>query len=215
MFCGWLCPFGALQELTNDAARWLRVPQLTIPPALQSRLIALKYLLFLGLVVASFFSWELAMTGTEVEPFKAAIILRFMTEWPMVAYALVIVAAGVFIERFYCRFACPLGGGLAILGRVRMFDWLHRRPECGSRCHHCETVCPVGAIKPSGDHQHERMLLLPGLPGRLLRRSRLPAAGLAPQAPRVGNSARAVRWSTRCRAEPRNEARAPRRTNDA
>jgi NosR/NirI family nitrous oxide reductase transcriptional regulator len=90
------------------------------------------------------------MTGTEVEPFKAAIILRFMTEWPMVAYALVIVAAGVFIERFYCRFACPLGGGLAILGRVRMFDWLHRRPECGSRCHHCETVCPVGAIKPSG-----------------------------------------------------------------
>jgi NosR/NirI family transcriptional regulator, nitrous oxide reductase regulator len=150
VFCGWLCPFGALQELTNDAARWLRVPQLTIPPSLQSRLIALKYLLFLGLVVTSFFSWELAMTGTEVEPFKAAIILRFMTEWPMVAYALVIVAAGVFIERFYCRFACPLGGGLAILGRVRMFDWLHRRPECGSRCRHCETVCPVGAIKPSG-----------------------------------------------------------------
>ena len=100
VFCGWLCPFGALQELTNDAARWFRVPQLTIPPSLQSRLIALKYLLFLGLVVTSFFSWELAMTGTEVEPFKAAIILRFMTEWPRVAYALVIVAAGVFIERF-------------------------------------------------------------------------------------------------------------------
>jgi NosR/NirI family nitrous oxide reductase transcriptional regulator len=149
-FCGWLCPFGALQELTNDVARWLRVPQLTIPPLLHDRLMALKYLLFLGLVVTSFLSWELAMTATEVEPFKAAIILRFMTEWPMVVYALVVIAASVFIERFYCRFACPLGGGLAILGRVRMFDWLHRRPECGSRCHHCETVCPVGAIKPSG-----------------------------------------------------------------
>jgi NosR/NirI family nitrous oxide reductase transcriptional regulator len=149
-FCGWLCPFGALQELTNDVARWLRVPQLTIPPLLHDRLTALKYLLFLGLVVTSFLSWELAMTATEVEPFKAAIILRFMTEWPMVVYALVVIAASVFIERFYCRFACPLGGGLAILGRVRMFDWLHRRPECGSRCHHCETVCPVGAIKPSG-----------------------------------------------------------------
>jgi len=150
VFCGWLCPFGALQELTNDVARRLRVPQLTIPPLLHDRLMALKYLLFLGLVITSFLSWELAMTGTEVEPFKAAIILRFMTEWPMVVYALVVIAASVFIERFYCRFACPLGGGLAILGRVRMFDWLHRRPECGSRCHHCETVCPVGAIKPSG-----------------------------------------------------------------
>jgi NosR/NirI family nitrous oxide reductase transcriptional regulator len=151
VFCGWLCPFGALQELVNDTARWLRISQLTIPSALHERLIAVKYLLFLGLVVVSFVSWDLAMTGTEIEPFKAAIILRFMTEWPMVAYALALVAASLFIERFYCRFACPLGGGLSILGRVRMFNWLHRHMECGSRCRHCETVCPVGAIKQSGE----------------------------------------------------------------
>ena len=151
VFCGWLCPFGALQELVNNAARWLRIPQLAIPIALHDRLIAVKYLLFLGLVVVSFLSWDLAMTGTEIEPFKAAIILRFMTEWPMVAYALVLVAASLFVERFYCRFACPLGGGLSILGRVRMFHWLHRHPECGNPCHHCEAVCPVGAIKQSGE----------------------------------------------------------------
>jgi NosR/NirI family nitrous oxide reductase transcriptional regulator len=150
VFCGWLCPFGALQELVNNAAQWLRIPQLTIPVALHDRLIALKYLVFLGLVIVSFFSWDLAMTGTEIEPFKAAIILRFMTAWPMVVYALALIAASLFIERFYCRFACPLGGGLAIMGRVRMFDWLRRHPECGSRCHHCESVCPVGAIKQSG-----------------------------------------------------------------
>ena len=151
VFCGWLCPFGALQELANNAAQWLRIPQLTIPVALHDRLIAVKYLIFLGLVVVSFISWDLAMTGTEIEPFKAAIILRFMTEWPMVAYALALIAVSLFVERFYCRFACPLGGGLAIMGRVRMFDWLHRRPECGSRCHICEAVCPLGAIKKSGE----------------------------------------------------------------
>jgi NosR/NirI family nitrous oxide reductase transcriptional regulator len=151
VFCGWLCPFGALQELVNNAAHWLRIPQLAIPAALHDRLLAVKYLLFLGLVVVSFLSWDLAMTGSEIEPFKAAIILRFMTEWPMVAYALAVIAASLFVERFYCRFACPLGGGLAILGRVRMFDWLHRRPECGSRCHICEAVCPLGAIKNSGE----------------------------------------------------------------
>ena len=39
VFCGWLCPFGALQELVNNAARWLRIPQLKIPPALHERLI--------------------------------------------------------------------------------------------------------------------------------------------------------------------------------
>ena len=37
-FCGWLCPFGALQELTNQAARRLGVPQLAIPFWLHERL---------------------------------------------------------------------------------------------------------------------------------------------------------------------------------
>jgi NosR/NirI family nitrous oxide reductase transcriptional regulator len=151
VFCGWLCPFGALQELVNKVAQALRIPQLTVPAALHNRLAALKYVIFVGLVAASFWSWDLAMTGAEIEPFKAAIILRFMTEWPMVAYALALVAASLFVERFYCRFACPLGGGLAIFGRVRLFNWLKRHPECGTRCRVCESVCPVGAIKRSGE----------------------------------------------------------------
>ena len=150
VFCGWLCPFGALQELANEMARRLRLPQLVIPAALHERLIAVKYAAFLGLAAASFLSWDLAMTGSEIEPFKAAIILRFMTAWPMAAYALALVAASLFVERFYCRFACPLGGGLAILGRLRLLNRLKRHPECGSRCRVCETLCPVGAIKRNG-----------------------------------------------------------------
>jgi len=102
-------------------------------------------------LAASFFSWDLAMNAAEVEPFKAAIILRFVTEWPMVAYALMLIAASIFVERFYCRFICPLGAGLSIFGRVRMFNWLKRHAECGTRCRICETVCPVGAIKRSGE----------------------------------------------------------------
>jgi NosR/NirI family nitrous oxide reductase transcriptional regulator len=149
-FCGWLCPFGALQELTNKIARRLRIPQLRIPAALHDRLALPKYALFVALLGVSFVSWDLAMAGTEVEPFKAVIILRFMTRWPVVIYALALILANLFVERFYCRFACPLGAGFAILGRVRVFNSLKRHPECGSRCHFCESVCPVGAIKHSG-----------------------------------------------------------------
>ena len=149
-FCGWLCPFGALQELANKVACRFRVPQIKIPSALHDRLVIGKYVLFVALVGASFFSLDLAMSGAEIEPFKAAIILRFFTEWPMVAYAVALIAASMFIERFYCRFVCPLGGGLAIFGKVRLFNSLKRHAECGSRCHFCETVCPVGAIKRNG-----------------------------------------------------------------
>jgi NosR/NirI family nitrous oxide reductase transcriptional regulator len=43
-FCGWLCPFGALQELSNRAARALRVPQIRVPFGLHQRLWPIKYM---------------------------------------------------------------------------------------------------------------------------------------------------------------------------
>ena len=57
---------------------------------------------------------------------------------------------GLFIERFYCRYLCPLGAGLAIPAKLKVFDWLKRRPQCGRECRLCETKCTVGAIDPLG-----------------------------------------------------------------
>ena len=149
-FCGWLCPFGALQELLGRLAAWLRLPQATLPEALAERLKALKYLIFVGLVALAFLAVDLAHAASSVEPFKTAITFRFDAPWPAVAYALALLGLGLFVERFYCRFVCPLGAGLAVLGRLRMFDWLKRRAECGNPCRRCERVCPVGAIRADG-----------------------------------------------------------------
>ncbi|HQY27314.1 MAG TPA: 4Fe-4S binding protein [Burkholderiaceae bacterium] len=149
-FCGWLCPFGALQELSNRAARALKVPQLNIPWAVHERLWPIKYILFLGLFGVSLGSLAYAELFAEVEPFKTAIVLRFMREWWFVAFALALVAAGLFVERFFCRYLCPLGAALAIPGRMRMFDWLKRYRECGNPCMRCFNECPVEAIHPEG-----------------------------------------------------------------
>jgi len=149
-FCGWLCPFGALQELTNKLAQRLKVPQLQLPWGLHERLWPVKYIIFLGLFGLSFYSMALAETAAEVEPFKTAIILKFARQWPFVLFAVTLLVAGLFIERFYCRYLCPLGAALAIPGRIRMFEWLKRWPECGSPCHRCAKECPVQAIHPEG-----------------------------------------------------------------
>lgn len=149
-FCGWLCPFGALQELTNRIAKALHVPQLKIPWRVHERLVPFKYIIFLGLFGVSLGSLALAERLSEVEPFKTAIILHFVREWWFVAFALALLAAGLFIERFFCRYLCPLGAGLAIPGRMRMFDWLKRYRECGNPCQRCARECPVDAIHPEG-----------------------------------------------------------------
>ena len=149
-FCGWLCPFGALQELTNKVAKRFKVPQITVPWAVHERLWPIKYLIFLGLFGISIYSLALGERMSEIEPFKTAIVLRFVRDWAFVAFALALLGAGLFIERFFCRYLCPLGGALAIPGRMRMFDWLKRYRECGNPCQRCSNECPVQAIRPEG-----------------------------------------------------------------
>ncbi|MCD6734996.1 MAG: NosR/NirI family protein [Burkholderiaceae bacterium] len=149
-FCGWLCPFGALQELTNRAAKALKVPQVTIPWGVHERLWPIKYIVFLVLFGVSLGSLIWAERLAEIEPFKTAIVLRFLREWWFVAFALALLAAGLFVERFFCRYLCPLGAALAIPGRMRMFDWLRRYRECGNPCMRCFNECPVQAIHPEG-----------------------------------------------------------------
>ncbi|HCW19136.1 MAG TPA: regulatory protein NosR, partial [Achromobacter sp.] len=150
-FCGWLCPFGALQELSNRIAKRLGVRQITLRHGVHQRLSTLKYVIFLLLFGFSLYDLAVAEQLAEVEPFKTAIILRFMRYWPFVAFAVALLAAGLFVERFFCRYLCPLGAALAIPARLRIFDWLRRYRECGNPCQRCNHECPVQAIEPTGE----------------------------------------------------------------
>lgn len=149
-YCGWLCPFGALQELLNKVAKYFKVPQVKVPFAVHQRLWPIKYIAFLALFGISFHALDQAERLAEVEPFKTAIILSFMREWPFIVYAVALLIAGLFIERFYCRYLCPLGAALAIPARLRVNDWLKRYKECGSPCQRCANDCMVQAIHPNG-----------------------------------------------------------------
>ncbi|TCZ56015.1 regulatory protein NosR [Roseicella aquatilis] len=151
VFCGWLCPFGALQELLANVAQKLKVPQWTLPWGLHERLWPIKYVIFLGLFGLSLHSVALAEQAAEVEPFKTAIILKFVRDWPFTLYAIGLLTAGLFVERFFCRYLCPLGAALAIPGRLRTFEWLKRWSECGSPCQRCARECPVQSIHPEGN----------------------------------------------------------------
>ncbi|WP_345819981.1 4Fe-4S binding protein [Methylobacterium fujisawaense] len=149
-FCGWLCPFGALQEFVGLLARPLRIRPVAVPPGLDRALRSLKYVVLAGILGAAAAGSPLADTLSEVEPFKTAITLYFVRAWPFVAYAAGLLVLNLFVFKGFCRYLCPLGAGLALLGRVRILDWIPRRAECGSPCQLCKVRCRYGAIAPSG-----------------------------------------------------------------
>ena len=151
LFCGWLCPFGALQELLYRLAKAVKLPQIRIKDASHLMLQKIKYIILLGLLTICFYDLGWAQTLAEIEPFKTSITLVFDREWYFVLYTVLLLALGMFIHKFYCRYMCPLGAGLAILGYFHLFEQLDRRSDCGKPCQVCAVRCEIKAIKKSGE----------------------------------------------------------------
>ncbi|MBK7136785.1 MAG: 4Fe-4S binding protein [Rhodocyclales bacterium] len=152
VYCGWLCPFGALQELILIASRKLKLPQFEFSDAVHERLVALKYIILILLFGISLQSISEAAWYAEVEPFKTVITMRFQREWNYVLYALILIGVAAVNRKFYCKYLCPLGAALAIPGRFRLFEWwLRRRKECGKPCQVCANQCSVRAIRQTGE----------------------------------------------------------------
>ncbi|MGL4235428.1 4Fe-4S binding protein [Tabrizicola sp.] len=150
LFCGWLCPFGAMQEFTHHAGRLLRLPEVQLGGLWDRRLKRVKYAALAGLVAVAYIAPSHAEKAAEIEPFKTAVTTYFVREWYYVAYAAFWLVLGMVTFKPFCRYVCPLGAVMAIGGLLRGRDWIARRVECGSPCQLCRVKCRYGAIKTSG-----------------------------------------------------------------
>jgi polyferredoxin len=154
-YCGWLCPFGALQEFLAKIGQFFKVPQFRLKPETDRKLKWIKYPVLAIILLGAIFSSRVTDVVVEVEPFKTAITLNFIRSWPFVAYALGLLVANLFIYKFFCRYLCPFGAGLAVLGRFRILDWIPRRKECGKPCQTCRHQCEYQAINRDGTIQYD------------------------------------------------------------
>tara|TARA_R110002012_G_scaffold131339_1_gene283880 strand:- start:903 stop:2882 length:1980 start_codon:yes stop_codon:yes gene_type:complete len=154
LFCGWLCPFGALQEFAHHLGRLLRLPQIEPSALWDNRLKWLKYIVLAVLVYFLFTAPARLDKAIEVEPFKTAITTFFIREWYYVAYAVGLLLLSMVLFKGFCRYVCPLGAVMAIGGLLRGRKWIDRRSACGSPCQLCKVKCSYGAIKKTGEIQY-------------------------------------------------------------
>lgn len=162
MFCGWLCPYGALSELAYNIAGKLGLKryQRKLPAKVHDKLKWTKYAVFAGLLGVSFYSMGMAEKLAEVEPFKTTFLVGVWNRsWPFVLFWVVLFVAALFIERPFCKYLCPLGASLAVPSTFRWWG-LKRKNECGP-CAACAVGCGSLAIDKSGRiDQRECMLCL-------------------------------------------------------
>ncbi|MEM9584355.1 MAG: 4Fe-4S binding protein [Pseudomonadota bacterium] len=155
LFCGWLCPFGALQEFAAKIAQFLGIRQITVSATWDARLKWVKYVVLAALVSVAIIAPTHIDKAAEVEPFKTAITTFFIREWYYVAYAVFWLLLSSVLFKGFCRYVCPLGALMAIGGLFRRRDWIKRRVECGSPCQLCKVKCQYGAIEKSGKIRYD------------------------------------------------------------
>ena len=151
VFCGWLCPFGSLQQLAHSFTKAIGFGRLQrlLPKPLHDKLRWVKYGIFVVLIGVSLVSMETAEKLAEIEPFKTTFIVGVWNRsWPFWIFIGGILGWSFFSERPYCKYICPLGAGLAIPGKFRLFG-LKRKAEC-TTCHACAAGCGSHAIDSAG-----------------------------------------------------------------
>lgn len=152
LFCGWICPFGAIQELFFKIRSMIiqNDKSVEFSEKITNKLKYLRYIIFTILIIISFKSFKTAEILAEVEPFKTMWIIGISNRSIIPAfYTILLLIISLFTYRFFCRFMCPLGAFLSILSFFTIFK-LKRRGTCVA-CHICEKSCNSKAIDKNGN----------------------------------------------------------------
>ncbi len=138
IFCGWVCPLGAVQEVLGF---WSRKKS-RVPEAVDRPLRYLKYLLLLGLITLAFlgirFQWAL------YDPFK--VIFTGSGTWVAIGLVAFFGVLSLVIYRPWCRYVCPLGAVLA-LASIAALTMKKADPKKCVGCTLCLRTCPLDAIR--------------------------------------------------------------------
>ncbi len=151
LFCGWLCPYGAMVELLSKVHQKI-FPKLifSLPVKIHTKLIYLKYAIFLVIVGVSFYSFMLSEYLTEIEPFRT-FVLKLNRQWHFTLYFIILTLGSLVIYRAFCRYLCPLGAALAFPSLIKKIPFIKmKRYDFCKTCKICARDCTPQAIMPSG-----------------------------------------------------------------
>lgn len=149
-FCGWLCSFGAMQDLLRAIGK--RLVKRNIVPEKADRI--LKYLKYAVLLFIIIGVWTLSVGANTVwSPWT--VFGMYASPWKGLPAQAIIFSIGggllllaaigsVFIDRFFCRYFCPLGAIFTLVSRFRIFKVKKPTASCSGKCRGCTKSCPMG-----------------------------------------------------------------------
>jgi len=143
VFCGWICPLGTLQEWIGKLGKRIFKKRYNrfMPIFIDGKLRYLRYLVLAWVVYVTAKSGVLLFVN--VDPYYA--MFNFWTgevALPALVILALTMAGSLFLERPWCKYACPFGAFLGVFNLFRIFK-IRRNDSTCIDCGACGRACPM------------------------------------------------------------------------
>lgn len=143
VFCGWICPLGTIQELFSKIGKKIFKHKFNrfIPYKYDKYLRYLRYFVLVWVVFMTAYTAKLSFS--EIDPYNALFNL-WSSELALggaIILALTLIAS-LFMERPWCKYACPFGAFIGLSNLIRFFKIRRTSSSCIS-CKQCDVACPM------------------------------------------------------------------------
>ena len=159
-FCGWMCAFGSMGDLIYHISSDLRKGKKTARVSHENKFKLIKYFLLAAIMVLVW-GMEVAAIPKGSNPWEVFGIVTAISQWPDVTVnlkgflpgvliLLTIAVTSAFVERFFCRYLCPLGAYFSFISRFKPIRIEKPKGACGG-CRLCSVKCKAGLDLNSSD----------------------------------------------------------------
>jgi polyferredoxin len=150
-FCGWVCPYGTIQEVMGNIGMKIFKKRYKMPRNIQKYMQYLRYVLFVILIIGvlDFVLTPMNGYGTFMRLFSEDIT----TAASSVALGIMILylLLSVFFERAFCNYLCTESPKYGVLSMTRIFSIKRNESTCVN-CKKCDKACPMNIEVSAHDH---------------------------------------------------------------
>lgn len=156
-FCGWMCSFGAMNDLLYYISKKVFKINFKVSENIDRALKLLKYIVLLFIVICF---WILGMGfSNEINLWRSfGEIVKIPPMVPTVTiglgFLIIIIIGSMVIERFFCRYLCPLGAIFTVFSKLKITNIYKERSVCG-KCTACTAKCSMGLALYKEDKVNE------------------------------------------------------------
>ena len=143
VFCSFICPLGSIQEWIGKLGKKIFKKKYNtfIPKKVHN---VLKYFRYVSLIAVVVLTYNAAtLVFLEVDPYYA--LYHFFTDEVTIGSLVVLgitLIGSLFVERPWCKYACPYGAFLGLIGKISLFK-IKRNADTCTNCNLCNKKCPM------------------------------------------------------------------------